>query len=1039
MLDLVIRGALRNRLIVAITSITLAVFGTIAALRMPIDVLPALDRPVVTLLAEVPGMAVEEIEQLVARPLEQAVNGAPGVERVRSISGGGVAVVHVEFDWDIDAFRARQIVGEKLALVSLPATAEVAMSPMASLLGQILVVGFVPGESGIDRSELRRVVERDVRPRILSLRGVAQVVVNGARPTELLVTADAERMRAYEVTLLELEAAIARANVSVIGSVMPQGATAPLVSVAGRVREEAQLRQAVVRDHPSRPIRIGDVADVEFGPASLATGDAGIDGRPGVLMVVTKQPQADTRALTERIQRELASVRTSLPAEVVVLDSLFRQADFIDRALENVVAAVRDGGLLVVVVLFLFLLNLRTTAITLTAIPLSLACTAVVFHAFGLGIDTMTLGGIAVAIGTVVDDAIVDVENVYRRLRENRHAGSPRTAFEVVYLASKEIRKPVTYGTLLVTVVYLPLFFLSGIEGRLFAPIGIAYIVSVLASLVVAMTLTPVLCHWLLGGKELRGHDRESALVRGLHGIATRVAEFGIRRASAVLAVLLALFVCALYAASTRGKTFLPAFQEGALQVNLSLPPDASLATSDSFGARLERTLMAVDGVAHVARRSGRGEGDAHIDPITDSECIVVLDPATARSREAILEDVRGRLADEFRGLPTETEQPLAHLLSHLLSGVNAQVAIKISGSDLATLRELARRVEHAIEPIDGIRDLVTERIVEVPQVRVEPRRDALASSGVDVTALARTVSLALGGEMISSLVRDNLAYPIRLQMAPQHRSDLRALGSLLVPTLEGQPMRMGDLADVGLVLTPNEIRRENAMRRIVVKHNVADRALSEVVADVERALEPIRDNLKDQPGYAITLGGQFEAQAAASRTILSLGLVALGAMLFILYLHFRSMRLAWLVLLTRPIAFLGGIGALLATGQSLSIAALVGFIALLGMAVRNAILLVDHATWLAREESAAITPQTIVRATRERIVPVMMTALTSGIGLLPLAIGAEEPGRELLYPVATVVIGGLVTNTLLDFVLMPGLLWHLAADQLAAPSPEAT
>lgn len=1037
MLDTIIRLALRNRLVVLLTALTIAVFGTLAALRMPIDVLPDLDRPVVTLIADVHGMSVDDVEQLVARPLEQVLNGAPGIERVRSSSASGMAVVHAEFDWSVDPYRARQVVGEKLQLAELPEGAHVEMAPLTSIMGQILVIGF-RADGDTSQAELRRIVDRDVKPRVLALRGVAQVVTNGARGTELQVTADAARLRAFDVTLRELRDAVVRANVSVSGSVLPQGPTAPLVGVRGRIVDPEQLGEALVRDDAVRPVRIADVAEVTFGPAAIAVGDAGVDGRAGVLLVLTKQPGIDTVELTARVLAELTSLAPSLPPDVEVIDGMFRQADFIDRALENVGAAVRDGAILVIAVLFLFLMNLRTTLITLTAIPLSVAITAITFAAFGLGIDTMTLGGLAVAIGTLVDDAIVDVENVYRRLWENGRRPAPRNVLQVVYEAASEVRKPVTYGTLLVCVVYLPLFFLSGIEGRLFAPIGVSYIVSVIASLFVALTVTPVLCALLLGSTRHSDREYGGRVVGALRALTARVARFSIARTGAVLGALVSLSICAGAIAFTRGTTFLPPFQEGTLQVNVSLPPDASLETSDAFGRRLEKMLMQVEGVLHAARRSGRGEGDAHIDPITESHAIVVLDPDTRRTRDEIMADVRARLAAEFPGLPTETEQPLAHLLSHMLSGVTAQVAIKIAGPELEVLREIAREVEGAVRGVPGVRDLQTERIAEIPQVDVAPRREVLARLGVAVDEVADTVALAFGGEEISRLRIGNVAYPIRVRLAPQDRADLRGIEDLLLrgSQLRGSSdaqVRVGDVADVRLVPAPNEVRRENAMRRIVVKHNVAERALGDVVADVERALAPVREGLALRPGYSIELSGQFEAQQAATQTILTLSMVALGAMLLILYLHFRSIALAALVLATRPIAFLGGVAAVVVTGQDLSVAALVGFIALLGMAVRNAILLVDHTVHLVGKEGHALSIDTIVLAARERVVPVLMTALTSGIGLLPIAWSAGEPGRELLYPVATVVIGGLVTNTLLDFVLMPGLLWHLVRDSLLA------
>jgi CzcA family heavy metal efflux pump len=1023
MLNRIIQAALGNRLIVLITALTIAVFGTIAILRTPIDVLPDLDRPIVTVLTDAHGMVAEDVEQLVTWPIEQVLNGATGVFRVRSSSAPGLSVVYAEFDWSTDIYRARQIVAEKLQLADVPPGIAPTMAPVSSIMGQILLVGFRSGAT-TSQPELRRIVDRDVRPRILALPGVAQVVTTGSRPTELQVTVDADRMRAFGVTLPEVRGAVERSNVAAFGGTLDLGVKAPYVGVAGRLHDAEELRHALVRGDPSRPVRLEDVAEVTFGPSRIGVGDAGVDGGPGVLLVVTKQPGVDTVALTERIGAEFDAIRGQLPADVELVDDLFRQADFIHRAIDNVISAVRDGAVLVVLVLFLFLMNLRTTLITLTAIPLSVAIAALVFAAFGLTINTMTLGGLAVAVGTLVDDAIVDVENVYRRLFENRRRSHPRAVLQVVYEASCEVRKPVTYGTMLVTVVYLPLFFLTGIEGRLFLPIGLAYIVSVIASLLVALTVTPVLCLVLLGKVDPSAQQEYGGrLVDALRRATARVAAFSIRRPAQLLAGAIVLLMCCVALLSTRGTTFLPAFNEGSAQVNLILPPDTSLATSDAFGRRLEHVLLGVDGVAHVARRTGRAEGDEHIMPVSVTEAIVTFDPDSPRSRDEILDDIRHEVSEAFPGVPNETEQPLAHLLSHMLSGVTAQVAIKISGPDLAVLRELGHEVEDAVRDIPGIRDLYAEPLVLIEQVEIAPRREAMARLGISVDDIAQTIELAMGAEEVSRLRQGRISYPVKVRLRSEDRANLDGLAGLLVRNGGDELVRIGDVAEVRLSRTPNEIRRENVERRLVVRHNVAGRALGDVVADVERALAPIRTELDARPGYAIRLSGQFEAQQEATRVILALSLVSLGAMVLILYLHFRSLLLAHLVLLTRPLAFVGAIAAVVLTGQTISIATLVGGIALVGMATRNAILLVDHALHLMREEGLGFGPEMLVQAARERIVPVMMTALTSGIGLVPLALAADEPGRELLYPVATVIIGGLVTNTILDFLLTPGLL----------------
>ncbi|MGA1606730.1 MAG: efflux RND transporter permease subunit, partial [Planctomycetota bacterium] len=941
MLNQIIRAALGNRLIVLVTAITVAVFGTLAVLRSPIDVLPDLDRPVVTILTDAPGLVAEDVEQLVTWPIEQVLNGATGIFRVRSSSAPGLSAVYAEFDWNADIYRARQIVAEKLQLADVPPGITPVMAPVSSIMGQVLLVGYRSRDGNTPQQELRRIVDRDVRTRLLALPGVAQVVTTGSRPTELQVTADADRMRAFGVTLPEVRTAVETANRAAFGGTLEQGVKGPYVGVSGRLRAADELAEALVRADEARPVRLADVADVTFGPSRIGTGDAGVDGGPGVLVVVTKQPGIDTVELTTRIEAELDALQAQLPADVERVDGLFRQADFIHRAIANVTDAVRDGAILVVLILFLFLMNLRTTWITLTAIPLSVAIAAMVFAAFGLSLNTMTLGGLAVAIGTLVDDAIVDVENVYRRLFENRRRAAPRSTLQVVYEASCEVRKPVTYGTLLVTVVYLPLFFLTGIEGRLFLPIGLAYIVSVTASLLVALTVTPVLCYLLLG-KGPRAVDGDAThaeyggrFVEALRNAAGAVARASIARPAMITGIALSLFLGAALILALRGTTFLPPFNEGSAQVNIMLPPDTSLAASDRFGRRLETVLLEVDGIAHVARRTGRAEGDEHIMPVSTTEAIVSFDPNSTRSRDAILEEIRHELSHEFPGLPNETEQPLAHLLSHMLSGVTAQVAIKLTGPDLRVLRELAAEVEEAIHEIPGVRDLYVEPLIEVDQVEVAPRRADLARLNVTTDDIAGTVALAMGTEEVSRLREGRVSYPIKVGLRAEDRADLEDLAGLLVRSRAGQLVRLGDLADVRMTRTPNEVRRENVERRLVVRHNVAERPLGDVVADVEQALVPVRAELSNLPGYGIRLSGQFEAQQEASRIIVSLSALSLAAMVLILYLHFRSLRLAHLVLLSRPIAFVGAVGAIVWTGQAVSIASMVGMIALLGMATR--------------------------------------------------------------------------------------------------------
>jgi CzcA family heavy metal efflux pump len=1040
MLDLnrVIAASLRGRRVVAALALAVCAWGGAVALGLPVDVLPDLDRPTVTVMTEAHGLVPEDVERFVTRPIEQAVNGATGVERVRSASGLGLSVVYVEFGWDTEIFRNRQIVQEKLAAAKsqLPPGVEPAMAPISSIMGQILQVGVQSRSGKTDSSTLRSLADRVVKPRILSLSGVAQVVPIGGSPAQLQVTVDGRRLRAHDVTLEEVAAGIRAANRSGSGGVLPIGAEGPLVSVPGLVSRADDLEAALVRSDSARPVRVRDVADVAFGPAAVRVGEAGINAKPGVILTVFKQPGTDTVDLTDRIHAELDALAPSLPEDVALVPEVYEQAGFIHRAIENVTEAVRDGGILVVVVLFLFLLNLRTTVITLTAIPLSIAVTALVFSATGVSINTMTLGGLAVAIGALVDDAIVDVENVFRRLRENRRSSVPSHPLLVIYRASSEVRKPILVGTLLVVVVYLPLFALTGMEGRLFTPIGVAYIVSILASLVVSLTVTPILCWWLLPRSKATARHGDGWVVRKAKAAGERVMSFSCRHPWRILAVVLAAAVSSLVVLATRGSQFLPPFNEGTAQVNLILPPGASLDTADAFGRRLEGVLAQVPGVKSFGRKTGRGEGDEHAHDVNVSEVIVTFDPASARSREEVIADIRARLAEEFPGIATEVEQPLAHLLSHLLSGVNAQVAIKVFGPDLDVLRRTATEIEATIRPIAGVADLFVEPQVLMRQVSVTPRREDLASRGIEVERVTELVELGLEGDEVSRMVVGQTAYPIVLRLRPEDRADLERISELSLEGARGERVPLSEVADVGLTWTPNNVNHENVSRRVVVQHNVQGRSLGEVVADVEKALAPIRARLAETPGYSIRLSGQFEAQREAQKRLVFLSIASFAAMFFILFTHYRSMNLAWQVLASIPMALIGAVVFLVATGQVVSIAVLVGLISLAGIAARNSILLIDHYLHVMREERMPFGRALVLKAGKERLVPVLMTALCTGIALVPIALSPDRPGRELLYPVATVILGGLVSSTLLDILVTPGL--FLAVGRRAAEAHAA-
>ena len=1034
MLNWIIGFSLKNRIFVILAALLVSFYGAYLAVRMPIDVLPDLNRPTVTIMAEAHAMVPENVERFVTRPIEQVLNGATGVTRVRSSSGLGLAVIQVEFGWETEIFRNRQIVQEKLQLLQGKlGDVAVQMAPIASIMGQVQLIGVQSKSGTTDISALRAMVDANMKPRLLSIAGVAQIVSIGGASRQLQITVDADKLRTFDVTLEEVSEAIKAANVNASGGFMNVGAKGPVITVTGRIELENQIGSAVVKPHPIRSVRLEDVAQIEFGPAAIRTGEAGVNGKPGVIMVIFKQPSVDTVDITNRVNKELESLQTTLPADVLIVNDVFQQAAFIHRAVDNVVVAVRDGAILVVVILVIFLLNFRTTFITLTAIPLSVALTAIVFSALDLSINTMTLGGLAVAIGALVDDAIVDVENVFRRLRENTLLAQPKNPMLVIFRASSEVRNPILIGTLLVVVVYFPLFYLSGLEGKLFTPIGIAYIVSTLGSLVVSLTVTPALCYYLLGNLKAE-HAADTFVVRHLKRLAGLTIRFSMRHALPILGILLSACIVGVFILSTRGSQFLPAFNEGTAQINLILPPETGLKTSDEYGKRLEKVLVSVKGVKNVGRRTGRAEGDEHAEGVNTTEAIVTFDPAAGRSRDAIVGDIRERLEDEFPGVATGVDQPLAHLLSHLLSGVNAQVAIKINGPDLTVLRKTAEEIEAAIKPVEGVKDLYTQPLVLVDQISIEPKREQLARAGLTVKQIAEVIELGGGGEEISRMNVGQASYPIIVRLADKDRRNLESLRNLQLRTADGGRLLLSDVADVKITKTPNNINRENVSRRAVVQHNVAGRSLSEVVTDVQKAIEPIRQKLP--PGYAIHIGGQFEAQAAATQLLAVLSLISFVAMFSILFMHFNSINLSIQVLMSIPMAFVGAVGYILISKQTMSVATLVGLISLAGIAARNAILLLDHYLHLMREEKEPFTQEMIVRAGQERMVPVLMTALCSGIALVPLALSPDAPGREILYPVATVIIGGLISSTLLDFLVTPGLFWMFGktdAERIAA------
>ena len=1032
MLNAIIRFALRQRLLVLAAAIFLLAYGGWQMLNLEIDVFPDLNRPRVVVMTEAHGLAPEEVEALITFPLEAALNGASGVEAVRSSSGPGLSVINVEFDWGTDIYNDRQVVNERLQLAAerLPPGVQPQLAPISSLMGQIVLIGMWSADGQTDPLEVRTLADWVVRQRLLTIPGVSQVFTMGGGRMQFQVLINPAELLNYGVTLADVKRAVVESNENATGGYLQeQGPNELLVRSLGRIQTADDLRKVVVTIRDSRPVTLEQIARVVEGP-QVKRGDSSAfvrdengewQGGPAVVLTVNKQPGADTRQITEDVLAALADIQPSLPDDIRIQPEIYSQRAFIDRAIHNVIEALRDGGILVVIVLFLFLLNLRTTLITLTAIPLSIVATALVFAGFGLSINTMTLGGLAVAIGELVDDSIVDVENIFRRLRENRHSAAPLHPLLVVFRASTEVRNSIVYSTMIVVLVFMPLFALTGMEGRLFTPLGLAYIVSILASLIVSLTVTPVLSYWLLGHARLMERERDSFVLRFLKWVAGGVIRFSLKHPAPILLVTLAAVGVSLFALLRLERDFLPPFNEGSVQLNVMLAPGTSLETSNEIGKMVDRRLQALEDIDSFARRTGRAELDEHVMGVNISEIILSLDPDSPRSREQILENIREAMTD-IPGIVTSVEQPLAHLISHMLSGVKAQVGIKLYGDDLDVLRQTADRMQAAIEPVPGVVDLLVEPQVIIPQLRIELDRDQLKLYGLTPAYVNEYIETAMNGEVVSEVLLGQRTFDLLVRMDDKYREDLEVLRRLTIDLPGGGSTPLSSVAHIYESGGPNTINREQVRRQIILQCNVADRGVVDVVQDIQQRLQPIVAALP--PGYFVEYGGQFESQQSASRTIGILFIASLVGIFLVLYTMFRSVNLSLQVMAALPMAFIGAVAALVVTGQTLTIAAMVGFIALVGVASRNGILLLNHYLHLVRYEGETWSHAMVVRGGLERLAPVLMTALTAGIALIPLTLAAGEPGKEILYPVATVIVGGLISSTLLDFFVHPALFW---------------
>ncbi len=1035
MFTFLVTQSLKNRLLVLALAGVLVVYGAYTATKLPVDVFPDLNRPTVTIMTESEGLAPPEVEQLVSYPIETQMNGLPGVSRVRSVSGVGLSIVYVEFDWNTDIYRNRQQVAERLTLVreQLPPNTSPQMGPISSIMGQIMLIA-VSGENATPM-ELRELADFTIRPRLLTIPGVAQVIPIGGEVRQFRIAPQPPALRALGLTYDQIEKSLAQFGVNTGGGFTDQYSREYLIRNIGRTTSLDDLRSLAVATVDGKPVYLHQVAVVEFGPKTKR-GDAGYMGKPAVVVSIEKQPNVDTVALTGLIESALTDLAPSLPQGVKADQILFRQADFIENSISNVQTVLLEAIVVVAIVLFAFLLNVRTTAISLTAIPVSILATAIIFHFAGLGINTMTLGGLAIAIGELVDDAVVDVENIFRRLRENRELGNPRPIFDVVVSASQEVRSGIVYATMIIVLVFVPLFALSGIEGRLFAPLGQAYIISILASLLVSITLTPVMAYYMLPGLK-RLSEHESGLVRILKRGNRKLLDRAFARPRLLMTSVALAVVVAGIAALFLPRAFLPPFNEGTFTINMLFNPGISLAESNRVGAIAERMILDVPEVTTVGRRTGRAELDEHAEGVHSSEIEVDLKP-DGRPKAEIIADIRSRLA--VLPISANVGQPISHRLDHMLSGVRAEIALKIFGEDLDTLRTLAEDMRARLAKIPGIADLQIEKQVRIPQLEIQIDYTRAALYGVQPAAIVEQLSRLSNGQVVSRVADGNRRFDVVMRL-PEHMRTTQRLGDLLIETPSGWiPARQ--VANITETDGPNQILRENSRRRVVVLAN------SDGQTDMAEIIAAIRREIAATPlpaGFFASLEGTFQAQEEASRTIGGLSLLSLSMIFMILYSRYRSSVLALIIMGSVPLALIGSVAALALAGQPLSVASMIGFITLTGISARNGILKISHYINLSLNEGMPFGKELVVRGSLERLTPVLMTALSAGVALVPLLIGADAPGKEILHPVAVTIFGGLISATLLDTFLTPVLflrygqapLERLRAARLAERTPD--
>lgn len=1017
MLNKIIRFSLQNRLLILVAAVLLVVGGIYTTTRTEVDVFPDLNAPTVVVMTEANGMAAEEVEQLVTFPIETAVNGATHVRRVRSSSTTGFSVVWVEFDWDTDIYLARQIVSEKLAAVNATLPDNVGqptLGPQSSILGEVLIVGLTADSTSM--TDLRTLADWTVRPRLLSTGGVSQVSVLGGDVKEYQILLHPGRMSHYGVTLGEVLAATNQMNRNTNGGVIYEYGNEYIVRGVVSTDDVREMANTVVKTVNGDAVTLGDVADVKTGPQVPKLGTASEKGKPAVLLTVTKQPGTGTIDLTERLESVLKDLKKNMPADVHVSTDIFRQSRFIESSINNVKQSLYEGAIFVVLILFLFLANVRTTVISLVTLPVSLLMSLMVLHYFNMSVNTMSLGGLAIAIGSLVDDAIVDVENVWKHLRENRALPDDQRlpVLKVVFNASREVRMPILNSTVIIIVSFIPLFYLSGMEGRMLIPLGVAFIVALLASTIVALTLTPVLCSYLLGGSAQGGIPKEAFVTVWLKRHYERWLTWALGHKRPVVVSTVVLFLVALGLFFTLGHSFLPKFNEGSLTINISSLPGISLEESNRIGERAEKILMSIPEIKTVARKTGRAELDEHALGVNVSEIEAPFE-LKDRSHEEMLNDVRKKLS-VITGANIEIGQPISHRIDAMLSGTQASIAIKLFGDDLNKMFEIGNQIKDAISTVDGIADLNVEQQIERPELEIKPKRDMLKLYGISIADFNTFVRVNMAGETVSQVYDKGSSFDLVVRAAEHDRCDMERIRDLMIDTPDGRKVPLANVAEVKSAMGPNTINRENVKRKIVISANASGRDLRSVVNDIQKR---IHTEITLPEGYHVEYGGQFESEQSASRVLLLASLLSIVVIFLLLYMQFRNALESGVILLNLPLALIGGVFALVFTTGEVSIPAIIGFISLFGIATRNGMLLINRYNTLREEEHLPLR-ECIMRGSLDRLNPILMTALCSALALIPLALRGSLPGNEIQSPMAKVILGGLLTSTFLNAFIIP-------------------